>query len=63
MGVPVVATRAGGCGETFVPGETGWLVTDAQPDVLAARVCEAWVTLRGELACGRLARSSVSGTA
>ena len=41
MGVPVVATRAGGCGETFVPGETGWLVTDAQPDVLAARVCEA----------------------
>ena len=32
MGVPVVATRAGGCGETFVPGETCLLYTSDAAD-------------------------------
>jgi glycosyltransferase involved in cell wall biosynthesis len=35
MGRPVVATSHGGTMETVVPGETGWLVPPADPNLLA----------------------------
>lgn len=37
-GVPVVSSRAGGAGEAFVQGETGWLVEERSPEALAERV-------------------------
>jgi glycosyltransferase involved in cell wall biosynthesis len=39
LGVPVVATDAGGTREAMVSGETGWLVETATADALAERVC------------------------
>ena len=38
VGVPVVSTPAGGATETFLPGETGWLVGDASAEALAERL-------------------------
>jgi glycosyltransferase involved in cell wall biosynthesis len=37
-GVPVVCTRAGGSCETFLHGETGWLVDEREPTALAERI-------------------------
>ena len=39
-GRPVVVTRSGGPQELVTDGETGYLVPAADPDALAARVCE-----------------------
>lgn len=39
-GVPVVSTRAGGSGETFRDGVTGWLVSERVPAAIAERVCQ-----------------------
>lgn len=38
LGLPVVSTPAGGSSETFLDGETGWLVTERDPGRLAERV-------------------------
>ena len=38
VGVPVVAYPAGGSAECFIPGKTGWLVTDPTPANMAERV-------------------------
>ena len=47
LGVPVVATDAGGTRESFDPGRTGWLVEEPTAEALAERVCsvledDAW---------------------
>jgi glycosyltransferase involved in cell wall biosynthesis len=44
MGLPVVATRAGGIPEAVIHGETGWLVTPGRPGEMA----EAIVRLLGD---------------
>ena len=38
MGIPVVCTAAGGMKETFIEGQTGYSVSSATPDALAATV-------------------------
>ncbi|BCA54214.1 hypothetical protein W02_13540 [Nitrospira sp. KM1] len=38
LGVPVVATKAGGTGEAMAPGITGWIVDPPTPAALAAQV-------------------------
>lgn len=40
QGVPVVSTRAGGAGETFIQGETGFLVNERDPKILARHVLD-----------------------
>lgn len=40
LGVPVVATDAGGTRESFAPGRTGWLVEARDPDAIAARILQ-----------------------
>jgi len=35
MGRPVIATNIGGSNETVIPGQTGWLVSPHDPDMLA----------------------------
>ncbi|MGH9508341.1 MAG: glycosyltransferase [Terriglobales bacterium] len=56
---PVVATRCGGLPEVVEDGRTGFLVSPADPESLAAKICEvlASPTLAEEL--GRNARRSV----
>src|SRR5207248_3062264 len=39
MGLPVVATNAGGTGEVVLDGETGLLVPPADPPALGAALC------------------------
>jgi glycosyltransferase involved in cell wall biosynthesis len=40
LGVPVVATRAGGTADVVRQGETGWLVQPDDPEALAQAVCD-----------------------
>jgi glycosyltransferase involved in cell wall biosynthesis/SAM-dependent methyltransferase len=53
VGVPVVATQAGGTGEAFVPGETGWLIERRDAGALAERV----LTVLADQAWARTARA------
>jgi len=38
LGIPVVATNAGGSAETFIPGETGFLITHRRPTEIASQI-------------------------
>ena len=38
LGVPVVATEAGGTREAIDIGKTGWLISEAKPDLIADRI-------------------------
>jgi len=41
VGVPVVATDAGGTRDTILSGVTGWLVEDRRPDAIADKVVQS----------------------
>jgi glycosyltransferase involved in cell wall biosynthesis len=38
LGIPVVATNAGGSAETFIPGETGFIITHRRPADIASQI-------------------------
>ena len=74
MGVPVVATRAGGAGEMIIPGVTGWLVPARNARLLADALVEclqhreqaaqmaanARLLARGYYSADRMARHTLS---
>lgn len=59
-GRPVVVTRSGGPQELVADGETGYLVPAADPDALAARVCEILRDPALGVSLGAQARAAVA---
>lgn len=61
-GLPVIATAVGGAPEIIDPGKTGWLLSQATPELIAASLKEAWRLGPEKLReMGSRARESVEG--